>query len=189
MATLKHSPLTYNVSQLLREEPGSRREYAFTESTLHLHEGEELRDIAGAARFTRTELGVFVDATASGNVSTTCMRCLQPALVAVEVTFVEQYRATVDVTTGASIAADRGEADEDDDAFIIDERHFLDIGSALREYAILEMPMRPLCKPDCLGLCAGCGVDLNQESCRCSESPVDERFAALQALLDRKPQQ
>jgi uncharacterized protein len=189
MATQKHSPLTYNVSQLLREESGSRREHAFTEPTLHLHEGEELRDIAGAARFTRTELGVYVDATASGIVSTTCMRCLQPAMVAVAVTIAEQYRATVDVATGASVASDHGESDDDDDAFIIDERHFLDIGLALREYAILEMPMRPLCKPDCLGLCAGCGVDLNQESCRCSESPVDERFAALQALLDRKPQQ
>jgi uncharacterized protein len=188
MATQKHSPLTYNVSQLLREEPGSRREYAFTESALHLHEGEELRNIAGAARFTRTELGVYVDATASGIVSTTCMRCLQPALVAIDVTFAEQYRATVDVTTGSSIAADHEEGD-DDDAFLIDERHFLDMGSALREYAILEMPMRPLCKPECLGLCAGCGVDLNQESCRCSEAAVDDRFAALQALLDRKPPQ
>lgn len=186
MATQKHSPLTYNVSQLLREEPGSRREYAYTESALQLHEGEVLRDISGEAQLTRTESGIYVDASASGIVSTTCMRCLQPALVAVEVTFAEQYRATVDVSTGATIAVD---TEEDDDAFIIDERHFLDIGAALREYAILEMPMRPLCKPDCLGLCAGCGVDLNQESCRCSEAPVDDRFAALQALLDRTPQQ
>lgn len=186
MATQKHTPLTYNVSQLLREESGSRRDYVFAETLLQLHEGEVLRDITGEARFTRTESGIYVDVTASGIVSTTCMRCLQPAFVAIDVTFAEQYRATVDVTTGASIAHD---AEEDDDAFIIDERHFLDIGEALREYAILEMPMRPLCKPTCLGLCAGCGVDLNQESCRCSETPVDNRFSALQALLDRTPQQ
>ena len=186
MASQKHSLLTYNVSQLLREESGSRRDHAFTESSLPLHEGEALRDIAGDARFTRTESGIYANVTASGIVSTTCMRCLQPALVAVDVTFAEQYRATVDVSTGTSIAAD---VEEDDDAFLIDDHHFLDVGMALREYAILEMPMRPLCKSSCLGLCVGCGVDLNLESCRCSEAPVDDRFAALQALLDQKPQQ
>lgn len=188
MATQKHSPLTYNVSQLLREEFGSRREYQFTEPALPLAEGEVLRDIVGTARFTRTEGGVYIDVQASGVVSTTCMRCLQPAAVAITVTFAEQYRATFDVTTGARITHVVSE-DEDDDAFVIDERHFLDVGEALREYAILEMPMRPLCKPECLGLCAGCGVDLNVEVCRCRETPVDDRFAALQALLERKEQQ
>lgn len=188
MATHKHSPLTYNVSQLLREEFGSRRDNAFTEPVLPLAEGEVLRDIVGTARFTRTEGGVYVEVHAEGVVSTTCMRCLQPAAVAIATDFAEQYRATFDVTTGARIPHDIP-ADEDDDSFVIDERHFLDVGDALREYAILEMPMRPLCKPDCLGLCAGCGVDLNVEVCRCRETPVDDRFAALQALLERKEQQ
>jgi uncharacterized protein len=187
MATNKHSALTYNVSQLLREEFGSRREHQFTEPLLPLADGEDLRDIVGTARFTRTEGGVYIEVHASGVVSTTCMRCLQPAQVAITTDFAEQYRATFDVTTGARIPIETA-ADEDDDSFVIDERHFLDVGDALREYAILEMPMRPLCKPECLGLCAGCGVDLNVEACRCRETPVDDRFAALQALLERNEQ-
>jgi uncharacterized protein len=44
--------------------------------------------------------------------------------------------------------------------------------------------MRPLCKPDCKGLCPHCGIDLNVEQCNCADADVDERMAALRALLN-----
>ncbi|MBM4412322.1 MAG: DUF177 domain-containing protein [Chloroflexi bacterium] len=188
MAKHKHSPLTFNVAQLLREEVGSRRHHEFTEEVLPLHERESLRNIAGTARFTRTPSGVYVESTVTGVIHCDCMRCLQPARVAITVTFTEEYVASVDVTTGASLVK-HVDDDEDDDRFFIDEHHLLDLGVALREYALLELPMRPLCKSDCRGLCAGCGVDLNVEACRCHQEPVDERFAALKALLDSSESQ
>jgi len=188
MAKHKHSPLTFNVAQLLREEVGSRRHHEFTEEVLPLHERESLRNIAGTARFTRTPSGVYVESTVTGVIHCDCMRCLQPARVAITVTFTEEYVASVDVTTGASLVK-HVDDDEDDDRFFIDEHHLLDLGVALREYALLELPMRPLCKSDCRGLCAGCGVDLNVETCRCHQEPVDERFAALKALLDSSESQ
>jgi uncharacterized protein len=190
MAKHKLSPLTFNVAQLLREEVGSRRQHEFTEDHLQLHDRESLQNIVGSARFTRTPAGVYVESTVSGVIHCDCMRCLQPARVAITVTFTEEYVASVDVTTGANLVkrTDTNEED-DDDRFFINEQHLLDLGEALREYALLELPMRPLCKSDCRGLCAGCGVDLNVETCRCHQEPVDERFAALKALLDSSKSQ
>ena len=189
MAKHKHSPLTFNVAQLLREEVGSRRHHEFTEGLLQLHERETLQDIVGTARFTRTPDGVYVESTVSGVIHCDCMRCLQSARVAITVTFTEEYVASVDVTTGANLVKTIDTEDDDDDRFFINEQHLLDLGEALREYALLELPMRPLCKSDCRGLCAGCGVDLNVETCRCHQEPVDERFAALKALLDSSESQ
>lgn len=180
-----HSPLTFNVAQLLQEEIGARRDHRFTEPRLLLHEHEVLSDITGTARFTRTLVGVYVTATIAGMVGVQCVRCLSPAYVAVDFTFTEEYVATVDVGTG--VALNHPEAE--DDAFTIDEHHLLDLGLAVREYTLLELPMQPLCRVDCRGLCAGCGVDLNVEACRCEQEPVDERFAALKALLNRSSEQ
>jgi len=43
----------------------------------------------------------------------------------------------------------------------------LDISTEVRDALMLELPLKTLCKEDCLGLCAGCGVNLNIEPCRC----------------------
>lgn len=172
------SPLTFNVAQLLREPIGARRQHDFDEDALSLYDNEVFRGIHGHAHFTRTLAGVYVKCTADGTVTTQCVRCLQPALVAVHVDFVEEYIATVDVNTGAALPKP-----DEDDVFFIDEHHMLDLGLAVREYALLEIPISPHCKDDCRGLCTGCGVDLNVEACRCHTEPTDERFAALKALL------
>ncbi|MCE2849935.1 MAG: YceD family protein [Roseiflexaceae bacterium] len=174
------SPLTFNVAQLLREPIGARRQHDFTEDSLQLYDNEFIRDIHGHVHFTRTLAGVYVKCRAVGNVTTQCVRCLQPAHVRVELDFVEECIATVDVNTGAALPKP-----EEDDVFLIDEHHMLDVGVAIREYALLEIPISPHCKDDCRGLCTGCGVDLNLEVCRCHEESNDERFAALRALLNK----
>ena len=172
------SPLTFNVAQLLREPIGARRQHEFSEEVLPLHDSEVFRDIHGQVHFTRTLDGVYVKCTAAGRITTQCVRCLQPAHIAVALDFVEEFIATVDVNTGAAL-----QKPDDVDVFFIDEHHMLDLGIAVREYALLEIPLNPYCKNDCRGLCTGCGVDLNNEVCRCHEEPSDERFAALKALL------
>ena len=46
----------------------------------------------------------------------------------------------------------------------------------------LNIPMKPLCRPDCKGLCAQCGADLNLGACACTPPKSDPRWAALSAL-------
>ncbi len=50
----------------------------------------------------------------------------------------------------------------------------------------LAAPMRPLCKPDCLGLCPHCGQDLNVKRCPCSDQPTDPRFSELKNFFKKK---
>ena len=49
----------------------------------------------------------------------------------------------------------------------------------------MALPMKPLCRPDCKGLCAACGKDLNQGPCGCAHESVDPRWEALRALKEK----
>lgn len=62
----------------------------------------------------------------------------------------------------------------------------IDTDDLLREQIFLNISMKPLCSPDCKGLCPKCGADLNVASCGCETSEIDSRFALLKQLLKRK---
>jgi uncharacterized protein len=49
----------------------------------------------------------------------------------------------------------------------------------------MALPMKPLCRPDCRGLCAGCGKDLNVGPCACVREEIDPRWEALRALREK----
>jgi uncharacterized protein len=58
---------------------------------------------------------------------------------------------------------------------------FVDLEPMIRDTVLLAMPMAPLCRPDCLGLCPRCGGDRNLGECGC-EPEVDHRWAGLSAI-------
>lgn len=58
----------------------------------------------------------------------------------------------------------------------------LDIGELLRSETDLVLPMKPLCRPDCRGLCPVCGGNKNVTECRCETRGTDPRLAPLEAL-------
>lgn len=177
-----HKPITdlkFNVSQLLREEIGSQRNYEFAEDRVLLDDVLILRQLTGKVRFTRTITGVLGDVKARGTVEMECTRCLKPAIQQIDFAFCDEFHSKIEVNTGAPLPKP-----DEEDPFYIDETHKVDLEAAIREYALLALPMRPLCTPDCKGLCPQCGVDLNVEACQCSETEGDERFAALKSLLN-----
>lgn len=61
----------------------------------------------------------------------------------------------------------------------------IDLRSLLREVVALAVPVQPLCREDCRGLCPRCGVDRNRESCACEAERPASPFAALEALRRR----
>lgn len=61
----------------------------------------------------------------------------------------------------------------------------IDLDEVLYTCFMLDMDAKVLCKPDCAGLCAGCGANLNYEKCTCKKQ-VDPRWAVLEQLLDKK---
>ena len=63
----------------------------------------------------------------------------------------------------------------------------LDITEILREHILLELPIQPLCKPLCRGLCPKCGADLNKEKCSCPEEVhTDSRLMKLKEFKAEK---
>ena len=75
--------------------------------------------------------------------------------------------------------------DEDlDTAFYRD--HVLDLAEMLREQFYLALPMQPLCRPDCQGLCPTCGIDRNVDTCQCKTEWIDPRLSVLKTLVTRK---
>jgi len=64
--------------------------------------------------------------------------------------------------------------------------HEIDLGPYLLEVVTLAVPVQPLCREDCRGLCPRCGVDRNHETCRCEEASPSSPFAALRKLREAK---
>ncbi len=58
----------------------------------------------------------------------------------------------------------------------------LDVGGLLWEQLLLALPVKPLCRPDCKGICPICGGDLNKGSCQCKTEEGDPRMAVLRGL-------
>ena len=91
----------------------------------------------------------------------------------------EQFYPSVDISTGTAIASPLLE----DGAFRIDATNELDVREALRQNLITSLSMKPLCKPECAGICPECGVNRNESKCHCGEEVRDPRWAALNELL------
>ncbi|MGK2957183.1 MAG: YceD family protein [Acidimicrobiales bacterium] len=62
------------------------------------------------------------------------------------------------------------------------EGDHLDLEPVIRDAVLLELPMAPLCRPNCVGLCPECGTDGNIAACECSAREVDPRWAGLEQL-------
>lgn len=162
------TPMQFNVSQLLREHTGATRSYA-------LEQEPPVRQ--GTARLMRTRDGVLVTVDADVVLEAECSRCTTPFGYPEHISFEEVFYQQVDVVTGARMAPPA-----DEEPFLIDIRHTIDITEAVRQYSEMAAAIQPLCRPDCPGLCPVCGQDLGIEPCDCDRAPIDARWAALAGL-------
>ena len=80
------------------------------------------------------------------------------------------------------------EMEETTDRRLVFEQNspLLDLAAICWEELMLALPVTPLCRKDCKGLCAGCGVNLNEGMCACTEEEGDPRMAALRGLTLHK---
>jgi uncharacterized protein len=70
---------------------------------------------------------------------------------------------------------------EDEEAYPITDDH-IDLAPLVHDAIFLDLPLAPLCREDCQGLCSQCGIDRNEGSCDC-QAPIDPRWAMLENLL------
>lgn len=95
-----------------------------------------------------------------------------------------EYEEDITLPLDVILVTELADEDHEDEGIFPLEGNFADMDEIIRTVFILNMDTKFLCSDDCLGLCCGCGVNLNRESCRCKKE-IDPRFAALQQLLNQ----
>ncbi len=170
----------YNLAQLLMEPIGSTRDYDVDESFTGFENGTDR--VQGWVRVVRTHQGVIVRAELETQVGLTCSRCVKEfeysSILAVE----EESSPTIDLATGRKTDSQEGTEGGID----LDDQHVLDMGEVVRQYVLTGIPIKPLCREECRGLCPECGTNLNEEKCRCIAVPMDPRWGSLAELLTER---
>lgn len=171
-----------NVAGLLKAATGATRAYHLLLDRFSLDPELVAQDLQGRLRLTRLRDTVIATVEMEGTVSFECVRCLQDYDQPFEVEFAEEYHQTVDVRSGIDLLPS---GDEDDHTSWIDDNHELDFGEVLRQEILLALPMRP----DCGAACPGPGTLASDRTTAAptGSEPIDERLAALAALLGDEP--
>jgi uncharacterized protein len=161
-----------NVLSQLRGSIGTVATLSLDEPIVQL-DGVTLRGLNGSLTLLRTDRGLLTSFEGASYVRERCARCLAESDCEVDIRFEEEFVPITDANTGARISTA-----EDEDTYRIGPAFVLDLRDALREYLLIAEPLKPLCRPDCAGLCPTCGANLNEEACSCAPA-VDKRFGAL----------
>ena len=196
MARTEDSPWAVSVAQVASR-PGQSKEIDATfpapsgigDEIVGVDEGA---DVSVVGSFDSIVDGLILNARISAPVHAECTRCLKPI----------QRDWTVNVTSffpyeDKSAAGKGGKAgkngkeeevdiiggeDEAEDTYpLLDGGAWADLEALLRDTLVEELPLQPLCKPDCKGLCSQCGIDLNENPDH-QHDMTDIRFAALEGL-------
>lgn len=119
-----------------------------------------------------------------------CARCTEPVDLAlsvpVDLRFVPAAVEKAGVRSSPSSTDDDDdgrEMGEDDPSLVLYDEPRIDLAQMAREQCYLAMPMKPLCRPDCQGLCPECGTNRNTGTCSCESRWEDPRLAVLKSLL------
>jgi len=159
----------FDVSALIKARLG-------TSLTLNVNTGPlSLTDLKvdflhGAIQVLRVPGGLLVQGTVESQLGLECVRCLEP--------FAFPITLELEETFGLPGAGQRQGI-----TYVVSDDGWLDLAPLLREQSWVAIPMKPLCSPDCKGLCPQCGANLNFESCTCESTRIDPRLAVLKDLL------
>ncbi len=163
------SPFVVDVSDLLAHTGQERRrrieipvdyrvEQARTDPELPITADLVLRSIPG---------GIMVEGDVAAPTLLTCYRCLTE--------WAEEQHGRVRELYG-------DDPDDDGDYHVAGDA--VDLEPMLRDQVTLDLPLLPLCRPDCAGLCPTCGADLNTDACPGHEDASSSPFAGLRDLLE-----
>jgi uncharacterized protein len=158
-----------NVAQQLTQPVGVTKLYKVSET-----DKATGYKVEGALKLTRTDKGILVTGELDTAQRLTCSRCLEIFEYPLTLSLAEEFVPTMDIISGTSVPVPEG-------VFTVDNSHEICVDDALAQYTLMALPMKPLCKSDCRGLCDHCGVNLNNGVCTCSHD-ADHRWAALAGL-------
>jgi uncharacterized protein len=165
--------LNLSVADLLGR-PGESRD--FTISAVITDVGNPLArldesPVKGELKAESVVEGILITGGARGSGALKCARCLMDLSEAVDVELCELFVAP-------------GHEQTDEDAYKVTGKE-IDLEPMLHDAFVLALPLNPVCTKDCLGMCSGCGKNLNEEACVCVQDEIDPRWAELALVRER----
>ena len=170
MSTL-HDFFRLNVGFIIHETIGYSRDFPFEAAAVHLPPDLQLTDLDGMVRVTRTAQGLLVQVRMAASIPAQCVRCLEDFKQPLQINFAELYAFTPNSLT--------------DSGLLVPESGKIDLAPLLREEMLLAVPISPICRENCLGLCPICGENLNRVQCRHEPEEIDPRLEVLKQLRDK----
>ncbi len=173
MATKKNNPFLLDISWAAGQAQGTSRDVEFNFPSLHFEPDLAIRDLNGKVTTIVSEDGVMIRGRLTAETELECTRCLDVFPHQLEISFAEMY----------VFSRSQDEVNE------LEERRlppdgYIDLEPLFREYALLDIPIKHICSPECKGLCPVCGGNLNKEDCGHRQEKIDPRMAVLKQLLD-----
>jgi len=162
-------PFRLNVGFIVHEEIGYSHKFPLEYDKAVLGDDLTLENFNAMIVIDRTQQGLVVQGEFSGDTALECVRCLKPYTQHLQGDWTELYAFN--------------EKSVSESGLLMPDDGHIDFTPVLREYALLEVPIKALCKPDCKGLCAECGQDLNIKDCGHRQHDENSPFAALKDLL------
>ncbi|GAB4495271.1 MAG: hypothetical protein OHK0052_02360 [Anaerolineales bacterium] len=170
--TSLQQPFVLNVGFIVAQTVGYSREFPCEFEQVRLEE-DIFREVQGTITVTRTGQGLLFQTQMGATTEVACTRCLENFSLRLESRFDELFAFSANAVAETDL--------------IVPESGRIDFAPLLREYLLLEVPIQPVCRPTCKGLCPVCGGNLNQTVCQHEEDFTDPRFAILKQLLNSSP--
>lgn len=163
-----------DVSPLI-DEPGAELDVSGELAIKPIKLGEEPVEFKHPFKFsfslTNAGEGIVIRGRIDGEAELRCGRCL------------ESYTHKVGLDVDEIAFFDSDEAEEE--AFAVKDTR-IDLEPIIYQNVMVDIPMRPLCRDDCAGLCGQCGLNLNEKPHKHEENRVDERWSVLKDWFNEK---
>ena len=163
--TNPRNPFRINVGFIIHEEVGYSHKFPFEYEKAVLGEDLTLDHFDGLLIIDRTPQGLVARGEFSGDTNLECVRCLKETTYSLHGELTELFAFK--------------ERSLSESGLLVPEDGHIDFTPILREYALLEVPIKSLCKPDCKGLCIECGQDLNEGDCGHDKHEDESPFKIL----------
>jgi uncharacterized protein len=167
--TNPRKPFRINVGFIINQEVGYSHDLAFEFDRIQVGDDLDLRDFRGLVSIGRTPQGLLVQGKFSSRTDLQCVRCLTDYDHSLQWDLTELYAFKDKSVT--------------DSGLMVPEDAQIDLAEIIREYALLEIPIGPVCRPDCRGLCPVCGENLNERDCGHRPAQDPSPFEVLKKLL------
>lgn len=168
---MSQSQFVISVHDLVHK-PGQMREYQL-ELQLSAPIGTETASLKAGdtvdldLRLESVHEGILATGEVFGDASAECSRCLDPLTVPVEVDFQELFVYSL----------------QSEDDFAVEDEH-IDLEQVILDAVVLNLPFKPICNSDCLGLCATCGERMADNPLHVHEAEIDSRWNELKKLKE-----